>query len=154
MIEEALAAHVSSHAVTLTSGGSRLAYQLGWCELSVFGLAREGGQTSSFNFAGGTADALHEAPELFGVDRMMRELTQQVHTQPLAERFTGDVVLAPGAVEGSIRTSSSMVSRTARAKASAARPAIFGQLRESGFAASEWRLRASAAHLKSQTYAR
>lgn len=37
---------------------------------------------------------------------------------------------------------------------SAARPAIFGQLRESGFAASEWRLRASAAHLKSQTYAR
>lgn len=35
----------------------------------------------------------------------------------------------------------------------AARAAIFGQLRESRFAASEWRLRASAAHLKSQTYA-
>jgi predicted Zn-dependent protease len=29
---------------------------------------------------------------------MMRELTQQVHTRALAERFVGDVVLAPGAV--------------------------------------------------------
>jgi hypothetical protein len=34
-------------------------------------------------------------PQAFGVDRMMRELTQQVHTRPLAERFVGDVVLAP-----------------------------------------------------------
>ena len=36
----------------------------------------------------------------------------------------------------------------------AARPAIFGQLRESDFAVSEWRVRASAAHLKSQTYSK
>lgn len=99
MIEEALAAHMATRAVTLTTGGSRLAYELGWCELSVFGLAREGDATSSFNFAGGTADALHPAPQLFGVDRMMRELAQQVHTQPLGERFTGDVLLAPGAVD-------------------------------------------------------
>ena len=99
MIEEALAAHVHSRSHTLTSGGSAIACDVGWCELSVFGLAREGGQTSSFNYAGGTADALDDVPRAFGVERMMRELTQQVHTRPLGERFVGDVVLAPAAVD-------------------------------------------------------
>lgn len=99
MIEEALAAHVHSRSHTLTSGGSAIACDFGWCELSVFGLAREGGQTSSFNYAGGTADALADVPQAFGIDRMMRELTAQVHTRPLGERFVGDVVLAPGAVD-------------------------------------------------------
>lgn len=98
MIEEALAAHVRSRSHTLTSGGSVIDCELGWCEMSVFGLARDAGQTSSFNFAGGSAETLTEVPTLFGIDRMMRELTQQVHTQPLGERFVGDVVLAPGAV--------------------------------------------------------
>ncbi len=98
MIEEALAAHVHSRSQTLTSGGSRIGCNLGWCELSVFGLAREGGETSSFNHAGGTAHALADVPEAFGIARMMTELVRQVHTQPLDGRFVGDVVLAPGAV--------------------------------------------------------
>ena len=99
MIEEALAAHVHHRSHTLTTGGSAIACDLGWCELSVFGLAREGGQTSSFNFAGGTADDLLQVPARFGVDRMMRELTQQVQTRTLDDRFVGDVVLAPGAAD-------------------------------------------------------
>ena len=99
MIEEALAAHVHSRSHTVTSGGSAIACDFGWCELSVFGLAREGGQTSSFNHAGGTADALTDVPQGFGLDRMMRELTAQVQTRPLGQRFVGDVVLAPGAVD-------------------------------------------------------
>lgn len=99
MIEEALAAHVHSRSLTLTTGGSRIDCSLGWCEMSVFGLAREGDATSSFNYAGGTADALTDVPDAFGIARMMRELTQQVHTQPIGERFVGDVVLAPGAVD-------------------------------------------------------
>jgi len=102
MIEEATAAHVHhrSHTVTGTAdgGGSAIDCDLGWCEMTVFGLARDGGQTSSFNYAGGSADALTDVPARFGIERMMRELTQQVHTRPLAERFVGDVVLAPGAV--------------------------------------------------------
>lgn len=99
MIEEALAAHVLSRSHTLTSGGSAIACDLGWTEMSVFGLARDSGQTSSFNYAGGTAESLSAVPAAFGIERMMRGLTQQVHTQPLPARFIGDVVLAPGAVE-------------------------------------------------------
>jgi PmbA protein len=98
MIEEASAAHVHRRSHTLTTGGSRLHADLGWNEMAVFGLAREGGQSSSFNYAGGSADRLTGVPGRFGIDRMMRELTQQVRTQALAERFVGDVVLAPSAV--------------------------------------------------------
>jgi predicted Zn-dependent protease len=98
MIEEATAAHVHHRSHTVTSGGSAIDCDLGWCEMTVFGLARDGSQTSSFNYAGGSADALTEVPARFGIERMMRELTQQVHTETLAERFVGDVVLAPGAV--------------------------------------------------------
>lgn len=98
MIEEALAAHVHSRSHTLTTGGSVIDCELGWCEMSVFGLAREGSQTSSFNVAGGSADQLTQVPQRFGIERMMRELTQQVRTGSLAGRFVGDVVLAPGAV--------------------------------------------------------
>jgi PmbA protein len=98
MIEEATAAHLHQRAHTLTTGGSRLAVDQGWNQMSVFGLAREGGQASSFNFAGGNADRLDDVPALFGMARMLQALTQQVHTRPLAARFEGDVVLAPAAV--------------------------------------------------------
>ena len=98
MIEEGLAAHRRVRSVVLSSGDSRIETDLGWVELSVFGLAREGERTSSFNHAGGAAHALPELPQAFGLARMMHDLTRQVHTRPLGERFVGDVVLAPGAV--------------------------------------------------------
>ena len=98
MIEEATAAHRRERTLTLTTGGSRIDTDMGWLEMSVFGLAREGAQTSSFNYAGGTAEALSDVPRAFGLSRMMGELTRQVHTRPLGARFVGDVVLAPGAM--------------------------------------------------------
>jgi PmbA protein len=98
MIEEATATHRRDRTLVLTTGGSRIETDLGWLEMSVFGLAREGAQASSFNYAGGTAHALSGLPEAFGLSRMMQDLTRQVHTRPLGERFVGDVVLAPGAV--------------------------------------------------------
>ena len=102
MIEEAAASHIHQRMHTRTQSGagpdSAIDLDLGWCELSVFGLAREDGRTSSFNGAGGSAEALSNVTSRFGLERMMRELTQQVNTQPLGERFVGDVVLAPDAV--------------------------------------------------------
>ncbi len=98
MIEEGLAAHQQVRQHTLTQGGSELTCELGWYELVVFGLAREGAQASSFNYAGGQAETLGDAPALFGTDEMMRALTRQVRTLPLAERFVGDVVLSPRAL--------------------------------------------------------
>ena len=99
MIEEGQAAHALVRSATRTSGGSAIDCSLGCCGLSVFGLAREGGRTSSFNYAGGSAHALAGAAEAFGILRLMAELTRQIDTRPLGERFVGDVVLGPGAVD-------------------------------------------------------
>ena len=99
MLEEGLAGHTLRRSQTLTSGGSDVACEVGWYELVVMGSASEGGASSSFNYAGGTSHELAGLPaaDRFGLGTMMRALTRQVHTQPLAERFVGDVVLTPAA---------------------------------------------------------
>lgn len=100
MLEEALAGHTQLQACTLTTGGSELCCALGWYDAGAFGMARDGPHTSSFNFAGGNADALGGASivDRFGLDDMLRALTRSVHTEPVGERFSGAVVLTPRAV--------------------------------------------------------
>ena len=100
-IEEAMVSHHLRAAHTATSGGSSLACQTGWYELMAMATAREGALSSSFNYVGGSCHALDDepAPPRFGIARMLGELARQVHTQPLASRFVGDVVLTPPAVD-------------------------------------------------------
>ncbi len=99
-IEEGEAKHLLQRTRTLTSGGSDLAFSLGWYSLGVFGAAREGQRASSFNYTGGQADDLSSAPAdaWFGIGELMRETERQIHTRRLGERFVGDVVFAPAAV--------------------------------------------------------
>lgn len=100
MIDEGTASHVHQQAHTLTSRGSELSSRVGWYELGAFGTARDGAQSSSFNFAGGAADDLRgrHAAELFGIGEMLRATERQIHTKPLDAKFSGDVVLLPNAV--------------------------------------------------------
>lgn len=99
-LEEALAAHHHRASHTVTSGGSYLRSQVGWYELMAMATAREGDKSSSFADAEGSCHALAGLPaaERFGIAPMLRDLARQVHTQPLSQRFVGDVVLSPGAV--------------------------------------------------------
>lgn len=99
-IDEGVVAHALARRQTLTSGGSSLSSSIGCYSLSAFGTASEGNQSSSFNFAGGTSHDLTGAPaaDYFGIADMLQETEQQIHTQPIAENFVGDVVLTPGAV--------------------------------------------------------
>ena len=100
MIDEGDAKHTLQRSRTLTSGGSDLACSLGWYSLNVFGSAREGTRSSSFNYTGGSADDLAgaRAEAHFGIADMLRDTERQIHTQPLGERFVGDVVFTPSAV--------------------------------------------------------
>ncbi len=100
-IEEGLVSHHRVQAHTATSGGSALSCQIGWYELMAMGTAREGDLSSSFNDAGGSCHALNAAApwQHFGIGTTFADLARQVHTQPLAGRFTGDVVLMPAAVD-------------------------------------------------------
>ncbi len=100
-LEEATVAHHRRSAHVATSGGSSLASQLGWYQLMAMATAREGDQSSSFNHAEGSCHALGDPPaaQRFGIGPMLSDLSRQVHTQALADRFTGDVVLTPQAVD-------------------------------------------------------
>ena len=103
-IEEASVAHHRLDAHTVTSGGSSLACQLGWYELMAMGTAREGQHTSSFNASGGQCNGLDAvdgvpASQRFGIAQMFADLARQVHTQPVPQRFVGDVVLTPQALD-------------------------------------------------------
>ncbi|TMH08400.1 MAG: hypothetical protein E6H79_02535 [Betaproteobacteria bacterium] len=100
MLDEAFASHTRVRTFTLTSGGSRLVNSLGWHAMSVFGTARDGKRSSSFNYTDGSTHALGGAPasEHFGIGPMMRDTERQIETQPIAAKFIGDVVLSPHAV--------------------------------------------------------
>ena len=100
-LEEAMVSHHHRRAHVATSGGSSLASQLGWYELMAMATAREGDLSSSFNYAGGSCHVLGDQPtaQCLGIGTMLGDLTRQVHTQALTNRFTGDVVLTPQAVD-------------------------------------------------------
>lgn len=100
MLQEATASHVRLSRCTLTSQGSDLALESGWHELMVFGSAREGAQSSSFNWAGGAAHAIEpgSAMSRFGMADMLRALTRQLQPRGVGSKFVGTVVLTPWAV--------------------------------------------------------
>lgn len=100
MLDEGYAAHTLVRSHTLTSGGSELATSVGSYEMTVFGTARDGQRSSSFNYTGGSSDELRgrHAAEFFGIGEMLRDTERQIDTAKTPGNFVGDVVLTPGAV--------------------------------------------------------
>jgi PmbA protein len=100
MIDEGAALHQWQRWHTLTTRGSDLAAAIGCYSMNVFGTARDGKKSSSFNYTGGAADELASRPvqEYFGIAHMLRDTERQIETQPLAGKFVGDVVFTPNAV--------------------------------------------------------
>lgn len=100
MVDEGDAKHSWQRWHTLTTRGSDLAASIGCYSIGVFGTAREGSKSSSFNYTGGSAHSLAERPaqEYFGIGQMLRDTERQIETQPLGGKFVGDVVLTPNAV--------------------------------------------------------
>ncbi len=98
-LDEGASAYTHVVSDTLTSRGSALASRVGFYSLSVMGTAKEGKQSSSFNYTGGSCHDLGaHACELFGIRQMLCDTQRQIHTQGIAAPFTGDVILAPAAV--------------------------------------------------------
>ena len=100
MLSEGSASHTLTHTCTLTSGGSVLNTRIGAWALEASGSARDGKRASSFSGAGGQSHDLAAQPAQahFGLEAMMREAERQLEPSPLADHFTGDVVLTPYAV--------------------------------------------------------
>jgi PmbA protein len=100
MLEETCVSHTLARSHTLTSEGSDLSCSIGFHAATVFGTARDGKRSSSFNVAAGQCDELGGRPlsERFGIGEMLRDTVQQVHTRPVGGKFVGEVVLTPLAV--------------------------------------------------------
>lgn len=100
MVDEGFTRHSWQRFQVLTSRGSDLAASIGSYSMSVFGTAREGGKSSSFNYTGGSADELAAKPaqRYFGIEEMLRDTERQIETAPFGGKFTGDVVFTPNAV--------------------------------------------------------
>jgi PmbA protein len=100
MIDEGAALHQWQRWHTLTTRGSDLAAAIGCYSINVFGTAREGSKSSSFNYTGGAADELASRPvqEYFGIAHMLRDTERQIETRPFDGKFVGDVVFTPNAV--------------------------------------------------------
>jgi PmbA protein len=99
-IDEGFASHGLSKHWILTSEGSKLSSSIGCYTLVTMGTAVEGDQSSSFNYTGGSTNDLAVLPAAknFAIDEMLKETQNQIHTNPLSEKFVGDVVMAPTAV--------------------------------------------------------
>jgi PmbA protein len=97
MVEEGLIAHQRLDARLVSSGGSAISRRIGCYQLALMGTAKEGRHASSFNYTEGRADELSSQPieRYAGIAQVLRDTARQVHTQPLAAKFVGDVVLMP-----------------------------------------------------------
>lgn len=99
-LEEGYCAHGYSESRLLTSLGSDLTSRIGYYTLTASGSAKEGTASSSFNYAGGSANDIssQKASEWFGIGDMLRDSERQIHSTGIAKSFVGDVVLSPNAV--------------------------------------------------------
>jgi PmbA protein len=100
-LEEGYAAYTLLRSHTVTSRGSDLACSAGWYSISVAGTARDGKAASSFNYAGGATHQLADRPvqEMFGIGTMLHDTVRQIHTRAIDQKFVGEVVLTPAAIE-------------------------------------------------------
>jgi PmbA protein len=99
-LEEGGASHSVSRSYEMTSQGTRLSSTVGCYQLMAMGTASEDGRSSSFNYTGGRTSDLRQkhASEWFAIGEMLADTQNQIDTQPLDSRFTGEVILAPSAV--------------------------------------------------------
>jgi PmbA protein len=99
-VEEGGAAHLVSRSHEVTSQGTELSSIIGCYQLQVMGTASEGDKSSSFNYTGGRANDLtgRHASEWFAIGDMLVDTQNQIVTQSIDARFTGEVILAPSAV--------------------------------------------------------
>ncbi|MBK0392322.1 metallopeptidase TldD-related protein [Ramlibacter algicola] len=127
-LESAIASHERRDFHLLTTGGSDVAGQVGFYTVMAMGSAREGQRSSSFNYTAGHTHDLGGVLDQFGLTAMLRDTTRQVDANPLGEKFVGDVVLAPNAVQDLVGwllgqlTDASLVAGTSLYRDSAGQP--------------------------------
>lgn len=82
------------------SNGVDFSAQQGLYNFMTMFTSKNGKDTSSFNVTGFSTRALDKALHEYGtVNTLLKQSTEQVHTQPLAQAFTGDLIITPDCLE-------------------------------------------------------
>lgn len=98
-IEEASIKHELEKTTLLTSEGTELFSSIGEYGFSIMGSSKDEHGSSSFNYTGGNINDLPEnLVEHFDLDMMMANSVQETQTELVGDKFEGDVVLMPMAV--------------------------------------------------------
>lgn len=98
-IEEAAIKHTLTKTTLVTSRESALASSVGHYEVVVMGSSKDEHGSSSFNYTGGSLDALPEQlSDVLDIDTLMANSVQETKASPVGKKFTGDVILTPVAV--------------------------------------------------------
>lgn len=85
----------------ITSRETALFSSVGSYEAVVLVVAQEGTHSSGLSYTVGNTESLTDSPiyEKFEIAEVLNNAKAFVHTQSLADKFTGDVILTPNAVE-------------------------------------------------------
>jgi PmbA protein len=105
LLEQVILDHTLREKYYSNSNGVAFQSVTGQYNLMVMFTSKEGGNASSFNFVMVSADELDRDLVNYGpIERLIRQSTEQVHTEQLPEAFTGDVILTPECLEDFIGT--------------------------------------------------
>lgn len=98
-IEECTIKHTLEKTSLLTSRNTELSSSVGSYSVMIMGSSKDSHGSSSFTYTGGDLDALPaQLIEVLEIEAMMANSVQETHTEMIAEKFTGDVILTPMAV--------------------------------------------------------
>jgi len=97
MIEQMIASHRKTRAAYLSTNGVSYTTVQGEYRLDLMYSAHEGDQGSSF-FGTGVKTASLDAPfiSLASIEKDLSDVEKQIHTVPVAGKFTGTVLMPPG----------------------------------------------------------
>lgn len=100
ILEQVILDHSGGLRVFQNSNGVDYASTDGAYHCMLMFTTRRGGKSSSFNVAGFSAAQLdRDMTDYAGVDRLLRESAEQVETQAVRGKFTGDLIMTPEALD-------------------------------------------------------
>ncbi len=93
---DASISHLNQRVMYANSNGVDLKENLGHYDFMTMFTAKEGNKMSSFNYTTfSTDDLARPMMDMNFTDELIRQITEQTRTRPIAENFTGDVIFMP-----------------------------------------------------------
>jgi PmbA protein len=100
ILEQVILDHAGGLRVFQNSNGVDYCSNDGAYHCMLMFTTRRGGKSSSFNVAGFSAGELdRDLTDYAGVDRLLRESVEQVETEAVRGKFTGDLIMTPEALD-------------------------------------------------------